>query len=275
MKNIKMYILDNGFLSLDKVNMVAGNNMATTENKHPTADWIDIPVMTNLIVHPEGLILFDTACDPKGMSENWPEMSKKVSPYEVPVGGTLPERLEQLNIRPEDVKYVVMSHLHTDHSGCLGLFKNAEVFVNDFEFTQSLKVYATREDRPAYSFSDIKAFIDAGLNWHTIDNSVKEYKLLDGVTILNFGPGHTFGMMGLMVELENSGNFILCADALYTSDNFGPPMRFPGMMYDTLGYAATWRFITDYAKCHNAKVIFGHDKAQFDGLKKSTEGYYD
>ncbi|SHI23943.1 Metallo-beta-lactamase superfamily protein [Sporobacter termitidis DSM 10068] len=275
MANMKMYILDNGKLMLDRANIIAGNRLATVVDKHPEAEWTEIPVNTFLIDHPDGLVLFDTACDPKGMSDNWPASSKLVSPYEAPEGGYLHERLEQLKVKPEDVKYVVMSHLHTDHAGCLSLFKNAEVFVNETEFTETLKLYALREEKPAYSHSDIEAFLNAKLRWHLLDNTEKEYPLLDGLTIVNFGSGHTFGMLGLLVELPKAGNFLMVADALYTSENAGPPIKFSGLVYDSLGYVATAKFIAKYAKAHNAQVVYGHDKAQSDGMIKSTEGYYD
>lgn len=275
MADMKMYIIDNGKMWLDQVGLVAGQRTGTATKQVVESAWVDIPVSTVLIDHPDGLLLFDTACDPKGMSENWPEYNKQVSPHDFSVGETLPERLDSLGIKPEEIKYVVISHLHTDHAGCLKFFKNAEVFVNEREFMCSLKQYALRQYSPAYIESDIKGWLDAGLNWRLVEDGERECRVLDGITAVNFGPGHTFGMLGLLVELPKSGNFLLVSDALYTGDNLGPPVKLPGLVYDTLGYAATAKYIAKYASEHNAKIIFGHDKMQFSTLIKSTEGFYE
>jgi hypothetical protein len=101
MKKIKLYVLDNGKMWLDKSMLLAGYPMATVDCQSPVSEWVDIPVSTFLLDHPDGLVLFDTACDPKGMSENWPESTKKASPYTFQEGETLPERLAQLKVRPE------------------------------------------------------------------------------------------------------------------------------------------------------------------------------
>jgi len=272
---MKMYVIDNGKMWLDRAGLVAGLRTGTMDNKHPNAEWVDIPVGTFLFEHPDGLVLFDTACDPEGMAKNWPEYNKQVSPHEAAEGETLPERLAQLGYHPEDIKYVVISHLHTDHAGCLKLFKNAEVFVNEAEFTEALKIYALRDPKPAYILSDIKGWLDAGLHWNLVGSNEKEVRLLDGLTIVNLGSGHAFGMMGLLAELEHSGNFLLVSDALYAKENLGPPIRLPGLVYDSLGYTSTAKFIGKYAAQKKAQILFGHDKEQFTGLIKSTEGYYE
>jgi glyoxylase-like metal-dependent hydrolase (beta-lactamase superfamily II) len=81
-------------------------------------------------------------------------------------------------------------------------------------------------------------------------------------------------MTGLFVSLANSGNFLFSADALYRSENLGPPVRIPGLIFDSPGYVKSANFIAEYAKNTDAKIIFGHDMRQFATLKKAPE-YYD
>jgi glyoxylase-like metal-dependent hydrolase (beta-lactamase superfamily II) len=263
-----MYVISCGKLWLEKSGLVGGDMAGGSERVY-------IPVPVFLFDHPEGRVLFDTACDPEGMSKNWPEMNKQVSPLIAGADEHLPARLKQLGISPEDIKYVVMSHLHTDHAGCLKLFKKAEVFVSDIELMQALKQLALREYKPAYIESDIKGWLASELNWRLVGSEVKEYELLPGLTIVNFGAGHTFGMLGLLAELPKSGNFLIVADALYTKDNLGPPVKLAGLVHDEEGYIHTAEFIREYAEKHNAAILFGHDSAQFELLVKSTEGYYE
>ena len=47
--------------------------------------------------------------------------------------------LKMLGYQCSDVRYVVLSHLHEDHAGCLEFFPNAQVYVSDRELTQTLR----------------------------------------------------------------------------------------------------------------------------------------
>jgi glyoxylase-like metal-dependent hydrolase (beta-lactamase superfamily II) len=275
MKKIKLYVLDNGKMWQDDSLLVAGSRLGNANNKNPPVNWADIPIHTFLIEHPDGYILFDTSCHPKGMTERWPEWQRLQSPYEVPEEGLLLNRLEQLKVRPSDIKYVVISHLHVDHGGCLEYFKNSEIIVSDSEFTKTMRQYVMNEDLGVHMPLDIKEWIKAELKWRPLETAEKQVELLEGVTILNLGPGHSWGMLGLLIELEKSGNVILASDAIYTKENVGPPMRLPGIMYDSLGYGNTIKYLTDLANKRSAQIWYGHDRVQFAGLLKSPEAHYD
>ena len=125
------------------------------------------------------------------------------------------------------------------------------------------------------SVADIKAIIDAELTWRPVMEDEFEVPVAQGLTIVNFGSGHSWGMLGLRVDLENSGSFLLVSDALYSAENYGPPVHMPGIVYDTIGYARTAKVIEKYCAAHGCRILFGHDAEQFAGLKKSPEAFYD
>lgn len=271
---MKLYVLDNGTEMLDKSFFIAGANSAVNSNKNPTNEWITIPIHAFLIEHEDGYILFDTGCDPE-WKKNWPAFIPEQSPYFATDDQMIISRLKQLGLDADDIKHVVISHLHVDHAGNLYRFKKAQVFVNEMEFTSTLKGYVTGTDLDVHVPSDIEHFIDAKLNWRLVPNEEKELEIVKGVTLLNFGSGHSFGMMGMKVELKNSGNFLIVADAIYCEENIKPEIKVPGILYDSLGYKKTVKYILDYAKKSNAKILYGHDIKQYNTLIKSTEGYYD
>lgn len=271
---MKLYILDNGWETLDKSFFIAGANSGTASNKNPTNEWIDIPIQAALIEHEDGYILFDTGCDPD-WEKNWPPFIAEQSPYYVTEEQHLLNRLSQLGVTPEQIKYVVISHLHVDHAGNLHRFKNAKVFVNENELLYTLRGYATGRELDVHVPSDIKHFLDAGLDWEPVPNDVRELEIAKGVKILNFGSGHSFGMMGLKVELKNSGSILLVADAIYCEENIKPEIKVPGILYDSLGYKRTAAYIIKYAEETNSRIFYGHDIAQFRTLKKAPDGYYD
>lgn len=82
-------------------------------------------------------------------------------------------------------------------------------------------------------------------------------------------------MLALHVHLPITGHVLLVSDAIYTSENYGPPERSPGVLYDSVGWARTTARIRRMATELNAQVWFGHDAAQFEHLIKSQDGFYE
>ncbi|WP_078592791.1 AhlS family quorum-quenching N-acyl homoserine lactonase [Evansella clarkii] len=273
----KLYVMDNGRMSMDKNWMIAMHNPATVHNPKAEAEFVEFPIYTVLIDHPAGKILFDTACNPEGMGSQgrWGEVTQTMFPYKASEECYLPNRLEQLNVRPEDVKYVVASHLHLDHAGCLEMFTNATIVVHEDELNGTLQSYARNEKEGAYIWGDIDAWIKNNLQWRTIKRDEDNLELAEGVRVLNFGSGHAWGMIGLHVQMPEKGGIILASDAIYTAESFGPPIKPPGIIYDSIGYSKTVERIRRLAKETNSEVWFGHDSAQFKNFRKSTEGYYE
>lgn len=274
MKNCKVHVLDNGKLENDRANQIVFHKLGTKDNHNSPSEWVDVPVYTVLIEHPDGLVLFDTASHPDAMTERWAELNMARTPYFATEEQLLPNALARLGFKPEDLNYVVVSHLHEDHGGCLEMFKNAEIIVHDDEFTQTMKLYGLNKDFGACIKADIAAWLAAGLKWRLIERDEGDVELLEGLTILNFGAGHSFGMLGLLIELERDGNIILASDTVFTRTNYGPPIVFPGLNYDSLGYVRTIKKIWKLAKEKQAQVWFGHDIEQFSELRKAPDGFY-
>lgn len=275
--NTKLYVLDTGTMRLDKNFLVAMHNPATIETPNAPAVFDEIPVYTVLIDHPKGKILFDTGCHPDSMGENgrWPIKAQKMNPLFQDEASHLINRLEQLKIRPQDIKYVVSSHLHMDHAGCLELFKNAKIIVHDSEFTHTMKQYALMNKTGPFCWADVDAWIKEELNWHLIAPTEDNIELAEGIKILNFGPGHACGLLGLHVDLPGEGGIILASDAIYSAESYGPPTKIPGIIYDSIGFINTVEKIRKYAERTNSQVWFGHDLKQFNSFIKSTEGHYE
>lgn len=227
------------------------------------------PIVSFLVESDDGYVLYDTGNHPH-TNENASATYFSYRPEQL-----MPERLRQLGLSPDDIKYVVQSHLHSDHVGYLHLFKKARVYVSDVEFTQAMRLYCLRRFGGPIKRADFDGILDAGLDWQLIPPEVRETKICRGVTAVNFGPGHSFGVVGMLVELPRSGNFLMCSDAVYRQENIGPPVRPPNLLYDSLGYLKSIELIRRYAGEHDAKLLYGHDAKQFDTLIKSTEGYYE
>ncbi|WP_016913123.1 AhlS family quorum-quenching N-acyl homoserine lactonase [Mammaliicoccus vitulinus] len=276
-QGIKLYVLDNGRMKMDKNLMIASSNQATLDNPNAPNEMFEFPIYTVFIDHPEAKILFDTACNPNSMGDNgrWINQTQKAFPYTADESCYLPNRLEQINVDPSEVDYVVASHLHLDHAGCLEYFTNATVIVHDDELNGTMQTYARNQKAGAYIWADIDAWIKNDLTWKTIKPYEDNLEIVQGVKVLNFGSGHAWGMIGLEVETQELGTLILASDAIYTQESMGDILKPPGILYDSVGWAKSVEKIKRLAKEKNAQIWFGHDGDQFEGFRKSTDGYYE
>jgi len=276
----KVYVLDNGRMKADKNFFVSMHNPATIDEPNKPNELLEFPIYTVLIDHPDGKILFDTACSPKGMGEDgtWPQAVQQMFNYTAEVNGQdchLHSRLAEIGFDPKDIDYVVVSHLHLDHAGCLELFTKAKIIVHQNEFNAAMSNYAQHKTADGFIWDEIDSWIKSDLTWRVVKESEGDLELLEGIQLLNFGSGHSYGMLGLHIDLPGHGGVILSSDAVYTEANYGPPTRLPSTIIDSIGYMNTVEKIKKLSNRTQSEVWFGHDTDQFNSLVKSTEGYYE
>src|ERR1700680_738030 len=96
-----------------------------------SSDLVTLPCPAYLIEHPKGLVLFDTGCHPKVIDDvigYWGPLWANI-PVKYSQDLTLDRQIKALGYKLEDVKYVVISHLHLDHSGGMYMFPNAKFII--------------------------------------------------------------------------------------------------------------------------------------------------
>ncbi|MDD1771360.1 MAG: MBL fold metallo-hydrolase [Methanomassiliicoccales archaeon] len=109
------------------------------------------------------------------------------------------QALAAKSIGPEDIEVVVLTHMHHDHTGNVGLFPNAVIYVHELE-------------SPGSGIMRIN----------------KDMELWDGVSMMHT-PGHTRGSMSVLVRAER--RYAMAGDAIPTQDNVRKWVP-PGMHYD-------------------------------------------
>lgn len=267
---MRVYILDNGYLSCDENQMVAMATVGTASNPTPTHNWIDIPVYCVLIDHPQGKILFDTGCPPNAMEGYWPKYLCEAFPYTFSEKQRLENQLKMIGLTPQDIDMVVLSHMHLDHAGNLRLFKHAKVFVHrkDFEFGL---VMTHRTPDPNAHGAYIRADLEVPVEFTLVE---EDFELLPGIEIVTL-PGHTPGVLGMIVHLQKEGTLIFPMDAVYERRNLGPPARLSGIVYDSLSFIKSIEKVRKLASRYNGRVMFSHDMEFFLKEMKKAPEYYE
>lgn len=272
----RLYVLPFGFIENDVALNILLHNQATIDEPNKPAKWHRVPSIGLLIFSPKlGWVLVDTGSHPDAMKGYWPEEARKSIPLVRTDEDMLDFRLSQLGLSPQDIDLLVLTHLHLDHAGNLSLFSGTKagqkVIVHQAEIKQALYDTFLAECNlvNGYLRSDFTGL--EGINFDPIDDSVK---LSDDLELI-WLPGHSAGMLGVLVSLENEGVILYTSDAVNSSENLGPPIKLSAVFYDSLAMKKSIRKILWLQRQHDAKLIFGHDLNQFNQLRLSPDAYYE
>ena len=103
-----------------------------------------LPIHAWVVEHPEGVILVDTgevakASDPRYYPASSPYLRRgtrmDIGPQE-----EIGPQLRAIGIDPGQVRWVVLTHLHSDHAGGLAFFPQAEVVLARREYESAKRV---------------------------------------------------------------------------------------------------------------------------------------
>lgn len=231
---------------------------------------ITIPVPWFVLTHPAGHVVIDggmsseCAVDPE---HYWGPISQQFWPTMWPEDACK-RRLAALGIAAEDVRYVVLSHLHLDHTGALGRFPNAAYVVRRAEYD-----YAHDPDWFAASSYLLKEIDRQDLRWQFLDDGDDMVDLLgDGSLLLVATPGHSVGHQSALVRLPHSGVVLLAQDAAYTMQHWHE-QTLPGFLSSAVDSARSVRKLKQLAQRYEALVVPGHDPKIWPSFKQAP-GYY-
>ena len=181
------------------------------------------------------------------------------------------EGLSFLEIAPDRVSDVVLTHLHYDHCGNQGLFPNAR-----FHLQAAEMAYATGPCmchgmlRGGYDPEDIavtvRALFDGRVRYHEGDGMVAP-----GVSVHKIG-GHTNGQQVVRV-MTRTGWLVLASDAAHFFENFERNMPFP-WVYSVGATLDGFQRLRELAD-RDSLVIPGHDPeimTRFPPLSEAAKG---
>ncbi len=233
----------------------------------------EIPVPWFLIKHPKGNVVIDggnaaeVAVDKRGY---WGDVVDAYDPVMESKENCV-DQLKLVGVEPHNVRFVLQSHLHLDHTGAIGRFPNAQYIVqrSEYEYAFNPHWFATG----AYIRAD---FDRPGLNWKFLGGEFTDnYDLFgDGTIRMIFTPGHSVGHQSFLINLPNTGKVLLTIDAAYTMDHW-ENKALPGLVVSSVDAVNSVKKLHQIAKDTGALIVTGHDPENWVTFRKSPYDFYD
>lgn len=192
----------------------------------PFGETLEAPCLAFVVRHPSaGTILIDT-----GMHRDARENPRRDFGLPLslifrglrPVEEPFDEQLRALDIEPDSVERVLMTHLHLDHTSGMRLLPNATFTASGAEWTATRRKFPAGKGYvphhlPAVSQMQLLDFDRDGEPYTTFERTID--LLGDGTIRLISTPGHSAGHLSVLLRLAEGGQALLVGDAAYTLRN--------------------------------------------------------
>jgi N-acyl homoserine lactone hydrolase len=212
---------------------------------------LDIPLIMFVIEGGDSPVVVDTGAD----------LSRAMDVHRIRMEQTVDEQpdvaVRSLGIDPGDVRLVVNTHLHWDHSSNNHLFPNARVVVQqrELDFARRPVPWHRRQ---------FEALPDLDAAWRRAESQLMpvegDVELAAGITLITL-PGHTPGSQGVLVETA-SGRKLIAGDCVYQYENWEGDAdvdHIPGLYTDLVAYDDSFRKIEalecEVIPSHDARVL--------------------
>jgi N-acyl homoserine lactone hydrolase len=192
----------------------------------PGGKMLFVPNLAFVVRHPSaGTLLIDTGLHPDAKGDLRRDfglpmsvMFRQLRPASEPFD----EQLRALDIDPDGVEPVIMTHLHVDHTSGMRLLPRAEFTCSGVEWSAAHTRLAAskgyvRHHLPAASRMRLLDFERDGKPYETFDKTID--LLGDGSVRLISTPGHTAGHLSVLLRLARGPRVLVVGDAAYTLRN--------------------------------------------------------
>jgi glyoxylase-like metal-dependent hydrolase (beta-lactamase superfamily II) len=183
--------------------------------------WTDpLPIHAWLIEHPEGLIVVDTGetarVNEPGYFPRWQPYFKLGVKLSVESEEEIGPAISRLGFSPDDVRWVILTHLHTDHAGGLAHFPRSEILVHKPELENASGLIGKTRGFLPHRWPPWFSPHTFELGREPFGPFAGSYRVTQAGDVTIVGtPGHTRGHVSAVLE-EGDQALLFAGDASYT-----------------------------------------------------------
>ena len=255
-QSARLYVFDCGFLTMSDP-ATFGFTKEEIGEKQPFA------VPCYLVVHPKGTLLWDVGVIPDSQVNGKAQGISTVTK-------TLKSQMAEVGYSAADIKYLALSHLHSDHTANANDFASSTWLVHQNERDAMFaSAQGSRNGGPMApaTYSKLK-------DSKTIILTDKDYDVFgDGTVVIQYAPGHTPGHQVLFLRLKQSGPILIAGDLYHLPQEINMH-RFPSFEFDKAQSAVSRAKVEAFVKQTGARLWIEHDLATFN-LLKTAPGFYE
>ncbi|AQP54674.1 hypothetical protein CBF34_03860 [Vagococcus penaei] len=253
--NMTLTWLEGGITHLDGGAMFGVVPKPVWSKKYPVNErnQIELPTDPILIQYQGKNLLIDSGIGNAKLSEKQRKIFGVTRESEVEAS------LNTLNLTPEDINFVLMTHMHFDHATGLTVFDEASQTYKSY--FPNAKIYIQATEWAEMKAPNIRSKSTYwSMNWEAIADQVMTYEekveVLPGISMIHTG-GHSDGHA--LIKLEQDGEVILhIADLMPTHAHKNPLWV---LAYDDYPMTSIHQKVAifDEAHKHDYRFIFYHD----------------
>ncbi len=253
-KSVRIYVFDCG--------TIKGINPGMFHFKKEDLAEVNFVVVSYLIVHPKGTLIWDTGTIPDASLK--PDGSPVTQGLMTATKPLLPQ-LAAIGYTPADITYLGLSHYHADHTANANSFAGSTWLVHQAERDFMFSAAPASGIQPA-SYGALKTA-------KTKIRPSDDYDVFgDGMVVIKYAPGHTQGHQVLFVRLAKTGPVLLAGD-LYHYPEERNTDNTPTFEFNHDQSLASRAAIETFVKKTGAQLWIEHDMPTFNKQKKAPEFY--
>jgi len=221
-----------------------------------------------LIVHPQGLLMWDTGEIPDHEIARDGQIVRKRSFI---ASRRLRDQLAEIGYKPDDIHFLAFSHYHNDHVA------NAHLFTGSTWLVQRAELDAMFD--PAPDFERFGPVTPDMQYFHKLKDSEKviienrDHDVFgDGKVVIKFTPGHTAGHQSLLVDLDDTGPVLITGDLYHYYEEVNREASFVNHVSNPLT-SESRRKIEAFVSDIGAEMWIPHDIRRADSFRKSPDFY--
>jgi glyoxylase-like metal-dependent hydrolase (beta-lactamase superfamily II) len=263
---MRLYAFSSGALTVPKSFLQAGAPSTATQ----------VPVGFYVIRHPKGNVLFDTGNNDRIITDPsyWGAFIQGLNPVRTP-DVAIDAQLQKIGLRPDDIKYVVVGHMHLDHGGNVGKFTKSTLVVQKDEIKNAFwPEPGTSGPYIPGDFMMLRNDPGAPLgNRYSMIQLNGDLDLFnDQSVVVKRWVGHTPGSQMMIVRLPKTGTVILTSDNVYFADNVTKNLLPDvSLAYDPSGIMNAYQWIREMQARENAQFFTAHDPDAWKAMKKAPD----